>query len=138
MNKEDLQRLFDAAIHTETWVLTPPPARSWTEHEICFIDAIIRASDQIFVMSRDSMARYFYVSSEGYVRDIIESLPGFRPDPQYHRKPYPWMNKSSRIGTLNGTWSIYTDDSGVLSKMSSLLVGKGGSARIEVVRHVVC
>jgi hypothetical protein len=99
------------------------------------MDTIIIASDQIFVHSRKRPARELYVGP--VVFDIVYSLPGFKPDPQINRKPYLDLPKSSLAGALNGAFYVYKDFDN-LPKNSALLVGEGGSYRIEVLRHDVC
>ena len=119
-----LQAAYDNAFCIFKWPRVPTVGISLKEHNMSFVDVVIRASCKIFQMSRMPLARDLWINSS--LLDIIQSLPGFKPAADNG------VECSNReIGWLNCAWNIRCNDE-VLPKHTALLVGTGGAVRIAV------
>jgi hypothetical protein len=112
MSLINLSVSWKTAFETQEWPMLPSdPEMTWTEHKFTFVDAVFRASSKIFKLSRDSLARDLYLHPD--VSYLVESLPNFRD------------------GILNEFWTVRYDDT-ILPKNHALVVGSGGSVRIQI------
>jgi hypothetical protein len=109
-----------------SWPLTPPGGVSWTEHKLSFVDIAIRASNNIFQLTRRGAPNWITMGLR--VSDVVESLPGFKPSGQ--------MSAPVGViysGDLNGRWKCFKDPYNIdnSADQRNFLVGYKGSTFLE-------
>lgn len=109
-----------------SWPLTPSGNISWTEHKISFNDILIRASNNIFALTRRGNPNWIICGLE--VSSVIESLPNFEPSAAMQTP-----NGVIFAGVLGGRWRIYKDPYNVdgTTSQRNFLVGYKGSTFLE-------
>ena len=109
-----------------SWPLAPSSGVSFTEHKLSFGDILIRASNNIFQLTRRGQPNWIICGLE--VSSVIESLPGFKPSDQMQTP-----NGVIFAGTLNGRWRIYKDPYNIdnTASQKNFLVGYKGATFLE-------
>lgn len=109
-----------------SWPLTPSSAVSWTEHKISFNDILIRASNNIFQVTRRGNPNWIICGLE--VSSVIESLPNFKASENMQTP-----NGVIFAGVLGGRWRVYKDPYNIDGTVSqkNFLVGYKGQTFLE-------
>jgi hypothetical protein len=115
-----------AQADSTSWPLTPSTGVSWTEHKISFNDILIRASNNVFQLTRRGAPNWIICGLE--VSSVIESLPNFKPSDAMQTP-----NGVIFAGVLGGRWRIYKDPYNIdgTASQKNYLVGYKGSTFLE-------
>ncbi len=106
IDRETINNLFNiAAAGTSTWSKTVPAGISFTEHKLSLVDAIIDASNLIYLATKRAQANFIIASTD--VATIIESLPTFIPNPGALQTQ--GTTGIVKIGVLQNRWVVYKD-----------------------------
>lgn len=109
-----------------SWPLSPSAGISWTEHKISFNSILIRASNNIFQITRRGSPNWIICGVE--VSSVIEDLPNFEPSAAMQTP-----NGVIFAGVLGGRWRIYKDPYNIdgTNSQRNFLVGYKGSTFLE-------
>lgn len=106
IDRETINNLFNiAAAGTVIWSKTVPAGLSFTEHKTTFVDAVIDASNLIYLATKRGQANFIIASTD--VATIIESLPTFIPSPGALQTQ--GTTGIIKIGVLQNRWTVYKD-----------------------------
>jgi hypothetical protein len=109
-----------------TWPMTPATGISWTEHKLSLVDVFIKASNNIFELTRRGQPNFGVIGLR--VSDVVESLPGFKPSNELSGQ-----TGIINAGVLNGRWKIFKDPYNIdgTSSQKNFLVGYKGATFLE-------
>lgn len=123
IDREIIEALWNNAYSGNTvnaWDATVPSGVSYTEHKLSLVDRFVIAGNNIFRNTKRATGNWIVMGTD--VANIVETLPGFKPDPAAGQIGIV------RIGTLNGRWACYKDP---WMTSSRYLVGHKGVSFLE-------
>lgn len=115
-----------AQADTVSWPLAPPAGVSFTEHKLSLIDILIRASNNIFRLTRRGQPNWIIMGLE--TSSVVESLPMFKAS-----EAMQTPNGVIYAGDLANRWRCYKDPYNIDNSASqkNFLVGYKGQTFLE-------
>ena len=123
IDREVIDDIWNNAYTSNTvsaWDATSGTGVSYTEHKLSLIDKFVTGSNNIFQNTKRATGNWIVMGTG--VANVVETLPGFRPDPA------AGAIGVVRMGTLNGRWACYKDPWMVSTRY---LVGHKGVSFLE-------
>lgn len=109
-----------------TWPQAPSAAISFTEHKVSLIDIFIRASNNIYALTRRGSPNWIVMGLE--VSSVVESLPTFKASDEMSTP-----NGVVPAGVLHSRWRCYKDPYNIDNSAGgkNFLVGYKGMSFLE-------